>query len=139
MAQRVGLAVATRFYGKTAEDLKRLDRWIDAAVEVSSICLVAVDPARDQSGALDYLVRRNGVTAFSVIPWGEFTPALNALVLEAFNRGGNRILFASVAFPPRPEIVNKLDEYFNVSSDTTLVVGALLSGLDFRRSSLSDN
>jgi len=140
MAQKAGLAVATRFYGKTVADLERLDRWLTAAVEVSSICLVAVDSARDQSGVLDHLVGREGVTAFPVIPWGKFTPALNALALEAANRRADRILFASVEFPPKREIVDKLDEYLapRFDLDKTLVVGARLSGHEFHKTRTSD-
>jgi len=71
-----------------------------------------------------------------VSPWGNFVPALNALVswgCSTILGKEGLIMFLSVETNVTPQSINKLCQYVNL--DDTLVVGAALRGHDHKHSS----
>ena len=71
-----------------------------------------------------------------VSPWGNFVPALNALVswgCSTILGKEGLIMFLSVETNVTPQSINKLCQYINL--DDTLVVGAALRGHDHKHSS----
>jgi len=68
------------------------------------------------------------VDVIAVEPWGNFTPALNALTAHAARQGCETILFASIEAAPAPTVVANLRR---VLGDDGLVAGAALPGHEF--------
>lgn len=126
------LAAATRFYESKAEkvpvSLARLNRWINAALEVASVTLVGVDLLRDRSNAVELLSKREDIIVVPVYSSGKFVLQLNALVYEAASRAADRILFASVGYPLTKAITEQLAAHMDTR---TLVTGARMPEHDF--------
>lgn len=130
------LAIGTRFFGKDpAKDLPRLAVFLEAALKLGDV-FVAVNTDEDTTNTLAFIAMNYpSVDAFSVTPWQKFVPALNAIVYRAATSGANRLLLASVEFPPTEEQVVQLLEHIN--SDT-LVAGACFLEHNFQCPSSDD-
>lgn len=125
------LGIATRFYGYSVADRKRLETWLRAALEVVSPehVLIAVHTVADKSGSLAFLQKKYPrVTAFSVQPWGRVVQAPNALLLKGAEMRLNRMLFVSTEYPVSKQLINSLGQHLDKES---LVVGARLATHSF--------
>ena len=125
-----GLAIGTRFWGKSVEDLRRLRIWTDAALKNSDSVFIAVNIAEDTMDTPAYIKANFGerVTVIPVSPWG-FSFALNALIMYAVNAGNVHMLSASVEFPPHAGDINILTRYMRAE---VLSVGAALADHDYQ-------
>ncbi|KAL9187101.1 hypothetical protein ACHAXT_010821 [Thalassiosira profunda] len=63
-------------------------------------------------------------------PWGQFVPALNAIVAHCARNGARRVLLASAEVQLTQEAMDVLHSHLDM--DTTLVVGAALPGHEYR-------
>jgi hypothetical protein len=77
------------------------------------------------------------LTVVPVSPWGNFVPALNALVVWACHLGADLILFVSAETSVTANTIQRLCDH--VDSETTLVAGAALPGHDYRYASPSSH
>lgn len=123
--------IATRFYGLSKNDLKRLATWVDATLAIvpAKSVFVAVNGEKDLSGSLEFLRERYpGVVAFSVTPWGKVVQAPNALLIRSAERM-THLLFASTEYPVKESLSSLLLSHCDAE---TLVVGAQLDAHDFK-------
>lgn len=126
------IGIATRFYGLTEGDVKRLAAWVDAALAVvpAQNVYVAIRAEEDLSGSQDFMRSRYPkVNAFPVTPWGKVVPAPNALLLKCAERQVSHLLFVSTEYPVTPSLVSLLQSHCDTQ---TLVVGARLPMHDFK-------
>ncbi|MDP2676862.1 MAG: hypothetical protein Q8O83_04220 [bacterium] len=126
--------VATRFYGLTKGDVKRLSMWVDAALEIASSenVYVALHTEEDRAGSNDFMRKHYPqVTAFPVTPWGRVVQAPNALLLKSAEQGVSRLLFVSTEYLVNRSLMALLQSYCDAD---TLVVGARLPSHDFKAS-----
>lgn len=123
------LTIGTRFFGKDpAKDLPRLAKFLDAAQKLGKV-FVAVNVAEDKCGTLVFCAKNYpAVDAFAVTPWQKFVAPLNAIVYRAALSGADRLLLASVEFPPEAHQVDALLVHVD---DNTLVAGARFSEHQF--------
>ena len=132
MHQKLG--IATRFYGLTTGDIKRLVTWVEEAIKVvpAKNVYVAINIEADLSGSLDFMRKEYPeVIAFPVTPWGKVVQAPNALLLKFAEGEGNYLLFVSTEYPVTESLVSLLQSHLDPQ---TLVVGACLLGHDFKAS-----
>lgn len=125
------LGIATRFYGHSPADRKRLETWVEAARTVvqSEHILIAVNVAEDASKSLAFLQREYpAIDAFPVYPWGRVVQAPNALLLKAAELKLDQLLFVSTEYPVTRAMVQRLRAQCDPS---TLVVGASLESHEF--------
>lgn len=130
------IITCTRYWGKSQNDLKKLDDFILRAAKYSSVIIVAIRVEEDKSGAADYLTSKYKgeprAIALPVTPWGDVTTALNSLLICASNlKYGPQqyILFQSLEIMSNAQHIQQMLNY--MTSDT-LVVGAALEGHHFR-------
>lgn len=117
---------ATRFWGKEAADLQKLQSFIESArISGAKSVLVAVNQDEDRSGAADADLG-DGVQVFPVTPWGYFVIPLNSLLIVGrdFWEQSN-LLLASAEVTITPDAVELLSSLLD---EKTLVVGAALEG-----------
>lgn len=120
------LAVGTRFFGKTDEDIQRLRNFIEASLSLEmseeKLVFVAVNEDEDKTSAVAW-VREHypDVIVFPVTPWGKFVAPLNAITHKALSGGCTHLLLASAEFPPQSKLVAQLAHHMGAA---TLVAGA---------------
>ena len=130
MHQKFG--IATRFYGLSEGDVRRLAEWVDAAVSIvpAANVYVAIHTEADLSGSLDFMREKYpGVTAFPVTPWGRVVQAPNALLLKCAEAQVSHLLCTCSKYPTVKTLLASLEPY---SDDQPLVVGARLPNHDFK-------
>jgi len=71
------------------------------------------------------------IEVIPVSPWGQFIPALNALVAWASKLNASYVLFASAETTLSSDAICTLLGQFDEEKDNTLVVGAVLPGHDY--------
>lgn len=123
--------IATRFYGLTKDDVRRLATWVDAALAIvpAENVFVAINSEADLSGSLDFMRDQYpGVIAFPVTPWGKVVQAPNAILIKSAERV-THLLFASTEYPPSESLASLLLSHCDAQ---TLVVGARLDSHDFK-------
>ena len=133
-----------------------LSTFISTASEIgASRAVIAVDPVEKIKGydlvqaledALKTIQNDNdsmmGCDLLSVTPWGNFVPALNALISyacltpSADGSYANTILFISAETTLTRDSMIKLDQHMDV--EDTLVVGAALPGHDYVDTDIDD-
>lgn len=88
----LGLVTATRFWGKSSDQLCKLKRFLDSAVQYSDYIIVAIRIEEDQAGTLEFVQNyaesmpsdaSAAIIALPVSPWNMFTTALNACLFRA--------------------------------------------------------
>ncbi len=125
-------AIATRFYGLTKDDVKRLAMWVDAALAVvpASNIYVAIRTEEDLSDSLAFMHENYpDVVSFPVIPWGKVVQAPNALLIKAAEQQMTHLFFVSTEYPITEPLVSLLVSHVD---SKTLVVGARLVYHDFK-------
>ncbi|MDE1919650.1 MAG: hypothetical protein KGH56_03040 [Patescibacteria group bacterium] len=125
--------IATRFYGLSKDDVRRLATWVDAALAIvpAENVFVAINGEADVSGSQAFLQEHYpGVVAFPVTPWGKVVQAPNALLIKSAERA-THLLFASTEYPVKESLVSLLHSHLD---EQTLVVGARLDVHDFKAS-----
>ena len=128
------LGIATRFYGLTKGDMRRLSSWVDAALKIvpPENVYVALHIEADLAGSRDFMREHYPrVTAFPVTPWGKVVQAPNALLLKCAEQGVSHLLFASTEYPVSRSLVSLLQSHCDMA---TLVVGVRLPQHDFKAS-----
>mmetsp|Transcript_6046 Transcript_6046/g.18982 ORF Transcript_6046/g.18982 Transcript_6046/m.18982 type:complete len:282 (+) Transcript_6046:36-881(+) len=135
------VCVATRLHvGDMAKapDVSKTAAFVEAAEKCATKVVVAVGvpgvPEEDALSALAALAAqvRSAAPSAEVVPvhpWGNFVPALNALVARAADC--DYLLFASVEAKPTPEAVATLVGVLEAHEDA-LVCGAALAGHAFQ-------
>jgi len=74
------------------------------------------------------------IVLLPVVPWGKFTPALNAAVVKVAERGDGFIAFQSLEFRISNSAVRLLQDYM-MHDDSVLVIGPRMQGHEFQASS----
>ena len=121
--------IGGRFYGKEG-DIVKLQDFVDRCLSVDPLkVFIAIKEEDDQSGVLNIQWPHN-VEVYGVKPWGNFSPALNSILIESRSQisEGANVLFASTEVVLTKEILSNLDKHL---SDDALVVGAALEGHAF--------
>eukprot|EP00550_Attheya_septentrionalis_P002480 CAMPEP_0198284436 /NCGR_PEP_ID=MMETSP1449-20131203/3907_1 /TAXON_ID=420275 /ORGANISM="Attheya septentrionalis, Strain CCMP2084" /LENGTH=312 /DNA_ID=CAMNT_0043981499 /DNA_START=200 /DNA_END=1138 /DNA_ORIENTATION=+ len=154
--QKRTLVVATRIHlGKSSSPPAQefLDQTVASFYELAKSCgatgaAIAVDPAPKLPNyslqqAIELACSKCSstttkqkdfpeLTVLPVSPWGNFVPALNALVVWACHLGVDLILFVSAETSVTADTIQRLCDH--VDSETTLVAGAALPGHDYHAS-----
>lgn len=120
------LVTGTRFWGNSEGDLSRLDTFVQAALEVSDLVLVAVRSDADQCDTVEHLKSIKGTEAIPVRPWG-FAPALNALISHGL-KTHRQMLMASIEYPPLPQPTHELQ---SLAVGQMVYAGAVLEDHEF--------
>jgi hypothetical protein len=126
------LSIATRFYGLSKGDTRRLVAWVDAALLVvpPENIFIAVHSDADLSGSLEFLHKKYPMlNGFGVVPWGKVVQAPNALLIKSAEKQIEHIMYLSTEYPVTESIISLLMSHFD---NQTLVVGASLLGHDFK-------
>ena len=118
------LVSALRFWNGKSEDASAILECADYSRGMVDQVLVAINPA-DKSDAARKLNQMTGVEAFTVSPWGKWTPALNALLYRAGQLGATEILYQSTEIRLPTEGLHKMQ---SLLGPRVLNVGARLEG-----------
>ncbi|KAG5185294.1 hypothetical protein JKP88DRAFT_312468 [Tribonema minus] len=137
-----GLVAATRVHQNQSSrpiDLRAVSAFFTGALAYADTVMIAVgttDSAtlasiQQTAQAAEQAASRapGTVLVLQVTPWGQFTPALNALLCAAASAGAPLILFQSLETAATPALVSALEAELDPAQD--LVVGAALPGHDF--------
>eukprot|EP00301_Raphidiophrys_heterophryoidea_P024477 c7962_g1_i1.p1 GENE.c7962_g1_i1~~c7962_g1_i1.p1 ORF type:complete len:605 (+),score=108.31 c7962_g1_i1:146-1960(+) len=137
------LTVAFRVHRHSAStnvdiDISPLQQCVVAACNYATHISVAVDADDDQLFAAVKDMKSSQPSLMhklQIVPvhqWGNFVPALNALLLDAMNSKSDFILFQSVEIETNTQMVQQLLSQMDAD---TLVAGACLAGHTFHKGS----
>merc|ERR1719461_101515 len=131
-AEAQHVVVATRYYGKTADDFSHLQSWIERMLQLTPLPLyVAVASTLDQTGAVEKLPEMfpKKVTVLDMETWG-YSAVLNTLLLQVAQQDSDieGILFISPEVEFSRHSLSILQKH--VDKDT-LVAGFSLEGHQF--------
>ncbi len=132
------LAIGTRFWDKgKSPSTEKIKKFIDKALKISDMVIVAINTQEDKSNALDLLTKDkiDNLIILPVNPWG-FTFAMNALIYTAGLKSHKYLLSQSVEIEPNKD---SLEQMLGEMNDDTLCVGARLEGHDFRKGQVVAN
>lgn len=126
------IALGTRFYDDNPpERLADFGAFVREASNFVGEVLVAVKQTADSSKVREYFdkLKLPKVHIVSMNVWGKFVPALNAIVYHVSAEGYSHLLLCSSEVELSRQVVDELASYMD---DGTLVVGAAMSGHEFR-------
>lgn len=131
-----GLIVATRLHFKeqAVQDLDKetIFKFVEVASKYASDIVIAVNGSPDILAQLKICCNAIGtrfgcrIACLPVTPWGQFVPALNAIVQHALRNGFPLVCIQSLEVFPDQRVVQGLVTH--ASKDDTLVVGAAFPG-----------
>jgi len=126
------ICVCTRIHqnnSKSNININNLRLFIQKSLQYADIIAIAVGSVELLNLISDEVGSTDKIHIFEVNPWGNFTPALNALI--EFSLGG---MVDVIMFQSMETIVNKnvVDRMISHMEPEDLVVGAALNGHDFK-------
>jgi len=126
------IVVAMRYWGKSQNDVDRLQRAVDRAKTYPGCkkILVAVNVDADETNVSEVMhaAQEQRLVLIPVQPWGKVTKALNLLITHAVSESATKILFMS------PEVfaeATHVEVLAGEMGEQTLLVGGALDGHHF--------
>ena len=119
------LITATRYYGNNADDLQRLNRFIDQAETYSKEIFIGVHIEKDLSQCIKNVPQRASVHFIPIQPWIGISTPLNIL-LNLVPQTEQFLLIQSIEIQCSPKEIHRLQTYLN--DENVLCAGAALDG-----------
>jgi hypothetical protein len=118
--------VGTRLHGNSSilSDLSRLQKWIDRALNYSSIVLIATDETHFNEIKHFKIIYGSSLRILYVEPWISFTQPLNMLVEKSMAIGATQLILQSIEVFVNEEQITQLESHLDKN---TLVVGAKMT------------